>query len=231
MLAWSQRVIDLADGDPAKGNFMFGSPLALAFTGRGIGRYCLGQTGWRDDLEHGLAMARSADPLSYAAIVTYIYFPEIPLGVQRADDRALREVEAASKVAEQSGDDLAVAFARVTLGVALVHRGTAAERERGHMLLAEASDLWVRQRQNLCDLPIVEVLMARERFRHGNRDEAIPLMRAAIDQLVREGQILVWGLAATGVLVETLLDRGDEGDVAEAEAAIDRLATPPNEGG
>ena len=28
-----------------------------------------------------------------------------------------------------------------------------------------------------------------------------------------------------GVLVETLLDRGAEGDVAEAEAAIDRLAT------
>src|SRR6201991_4132243 len=35
----SQRVIDLADGDPSKGNFITGSPLALAFTTRGIGRY------------------------------------------------------------------------------------------------------------------------------------------------------------------------------------------------
>jgi len=34
----------------------------------------------------------------------------------------------------------------------------------------------------------------------------------------------VWGVAATGVLVETLLDRGAESDVAEAEAAIERLA-------
>jgi hypothetical protein len=33
-----------------------------------------------------------------------------------------------------------------------------------------------------------------------------------------------WGLPATGVLVETLLDRGTECDVAEAEAAIERLA-------
>ena len=66
VLRWSQRVIDLADGDPSKGNFIFGSPLAVAFTTRAVARYCLGRPGWRDDLRHGLAMARSADPLSYA---------------------------------------------------------------------------------------------------------------------------------------------------------------------
>ena len=62
VLRWSQRVIDLADGDPSKGNFLFGSPLALAFTTRAVARYCLGRPGWRDDQRHGLAMARSADP-------------------------------------------------------------------------------------------------------------------------------------------------------------------------
>ena len=31
VLRWSQRVIDLADGDAAKGNFIIGSPLAVAF--------------------------------------------------------------------------------------------------------------------------------------------------------------------------------------------------------
>ena len=36
LLRWSQRVIDLADGDPSKGNFLFGSPLALAFTTRAM---------------------------------------------------------------------------------------------------------------------------------------------------------------------------------------------------
>ena len=35
----------------------------------------------------------------------------------------------------------------------------------------------------------------------------------------------------TGVLVETLLERGTEGDVAEAESAIDRLASLPADEG
>jgi hypothetical protein len=46
-----------------------------------------------------------------------------------------------------------------------------------------------------------------------------------------EGRLLVWGIPATGVLVETLLDRGTESDVAEAEAAIERLAAAPADDG
>ena len=42
MLRWSQRTIDLAEGDPSKGNFIFGSPLALAFTTRAAARYWTG---------------------------------------------------------------------------------------------------------------------------------------------------------------------------------------------
>jgi hypothetical protein len=56
-------------------------------------------------------------------------------------------------------------------------------------------------------------------------------MRAAADHLVHEGQLLAWGTPATGVLVETLLDRGTDADVAEAEAAIERLAVAPAEEG
>jgi hypothetical protein len=52
-------------------------------------------------------------------------------------------------------------------------------------------------------------------------------MFAAVDQLIREVQMLLYGPAATGVLVETLLDSGAEDDVAEAEAAIERLAAAP----
>ena len=57
-------------------------------------------------------------------------------------------------------------------------------------------------------------------------------MRAAVDHLVREGQLLGWGVSTTGVLVETLLvERGADGDVAEAEAAITRLAAAPTDDG
>ena len=194
VLRWSQRVIDLADGDPSKGNFIFGSPLALAFATRAMARYCLGRPGWRDDLRHGLAMARSADPMSYATVVTYVYLAGIPIGVLRPDDSAVREIEDALRIAERSGDDFALALARMTLGVALVHRQTDPERDRGQKLLAEVSDVFLRRRHNLGELPMVNVYLARERAWRGDRDDAIPLMRAAVDHLFREGQLLAWGI-------------------------------------
>ncbi len=226
-LRWSQRVIDLADGDPSKGNFMIGSPLALAFTTRALGRYCLGRPGWPEDLRHGVAMARNADPLSYAIVVAYVYFPGIPLGVLAADDRAMRELENALRIAERSSDDMALVFAGAIPGLALVHRHTDAERDRGQKLLEEVSDVILHRGHSLSELRLINVYVARERARRGDRDEAIPLMRAAVDELVREGQLLSWGIPATGVLVETLLDRRAEGDVAEAEAATERLAAAP----
>jgi hypothetical protein len=231
VLRWSQRVIDLADGDPSKGNFLFGSPLALAFTTRAMGRYCLGRPGGRDDLRHGLDMARSADPMSYATVVAYVYWAGIPLGVLAADDRAMREIEDALRFAERSGDDLAVSNARATLGMALIHRHTDAERDCGHKLLAEVAEVFLRQGHNQTELPMINVYLARERARCGDPDGAIPLMRAAVDHLFREGQLLAWGVPATGVLVETLLERGTDADVAEAEAAIERLATAPADEG
>jgi len=231
VLRWSQRVIDLADGDPSKANFIFGSPLAVALTSRAIARYCLGCPGWADDLRQGLTMARSADPMSYATVVAYVYFAGIPMGVLRSDDSAVREIEDARQIAERSGDDLAVAFTRATLGLALVHLHAAAERDRGHKLLKEVSDVFLHRGHNLSELPILDVYSARERARRGDRDDAIQVMRAAVDDLSRDGRLLLWGIPATGVLVTTLLDRGADGDVAEAQAAIERLAAAPTDGG
>jgi class 3 adenylate cyclase len=231
VLRWSQRVIDLANGDPLKGNFIIGSPLAHALTTRAMARYCLGRPGWRDDVREALAMGRETDAVTYVRVVMYVYLVAIPGGVLAADDGAVREIEAALQVAERSSDDVALAHARVTLGVALVHRPTAAEHHRGQELLAEVSDVFQRQEHNLAELAIVNVYLARERTRRGDRDDAIPLMRAALDDLVREGKVLAWGIPATGVLVETLLERGSDGDVAEAEAATERLAAAPADDG
>jgi hypothetical protein len=230
VLRWSQTVIDLAEGDASKGNFVFGSPLALAFTSRAVARFCLGRLGWRDDQRHGLAIARSADPLSYATVVIYVY-AGIPFGVLTPTDSVVHEIEDAVRIAEQSADDLAVDFTRWTLGCALVHRQTAAERHAGEKLLAEVGKEYLRRKHNLCDLPMVNVYLARERARRGDRDEAIQLMRAAADHLFREGHLLGWGIPATGVLVETLLDHGTDAGVVDAEATIERLAAAPADEG
>jgi class 3 adenylate cyclase len=231
VLRLSQTVIDLANEDPSKGNLLVGSPLAVAYTTRAIARCCMGRPGWRDDQRQGLAMARSIDPVSYAAVVSFVYAVGIPNGVVRSDDSAIREIEDYLRIAERSGDDLALANAQVALGIALVHRDTAAERDRGQLLLAEVGDVFVRRGHNLSDLPLVNVYVARERARRGARDEAIPLMRAAVDHLFREGRLLVWGVAATGVLVETLLNHRAESGMVESEAAIERLAAAPVDGG
>lgn len=226
-LRWSQRSIDLADGDPFLGNLIFGCPLAIAFATRGYALYCLGRPGWQADVRRGVEMARTADSFSYATTVAYVYFPSIPHGVLVADNKTVQEIEDALRIAERSGDDMAVSFAGVLLGLALVHRHTEAERDRGQKVLAEVADVFLRGQHNLSELRLVDVYVARELARRGERDDAIPLMIAALDDMIREGQLLAWGIPATGVLVETLLDRGAEGDEARAESAIDRLAAAP----
>ncbi|OBH99448.1 adenylate/guanylate cyclase domain-containing protein [Mycobacterium sp. E2733] len=231
MLRLSQRVIDLAAGDPAKGNLLFGSPLALGFAQRAIARYALGRSGWQEDLRRGLAVAHGADSLSYVTLVSYVYSAGIPSGALRPDDSAVREIEDALTIAERSGDNLQLGFAWLTLGLALVHRHTDSERDRGQELLAEVHEVFLRGGHFLCDLPLLDAYVAREAARRGDRDLAIPQMCAAVDHLARGGQMLSWGIPTTGILVETLLDRGTERDVAEAESAIERLAVAPADGG
>src|SRR5262249_29215004 len=75
-------------------------------------------------------------------------------------------------------------------------------------------------------VPVTDVMAGHERARQGDRDGAIPVMREAVDELDRAGQ-LGYGVRATGALVETLVERGTEGDLAEAQDAIERLAELP----
>lgn len=115
---------------------------------------------------------------------------------------------------------------QATIAARIDRLGSAAK----HALVAAAvSDVFARHSHNLGDRPLVNVYVAREGARRGDHDDALQLMRASIDRLVREGQLLAWGIPATGVVVETLLELGTESEVAEAEAAIERLAGAPTE--
>jgi hypothetical protein len=109
------------------------------------------------------------------------------------------------------------------LGVALLSRDAAADRHRGLELLGQARGMALRRQAGLQMLPVIELWVARERARGGDRDAAIAVMRKAVDELYQAGR-LGYGVWGTGVLVETLLERGTEGDLAEAQVAIDWLA-------
>ena len=79
-------------------------------------------------------------------------------------------------------------------------------------------------------VPVVDIQIAKERLRTGDLDGAIELSRAVIDDLFSRGEMIYRG-PPTSILVEALLRRNADGDVQQAQAAIDRLAAVPTEPG
>jgi hypothetical protein len=229
-LHWSQTVIDLAEREPAKGPSIINSPLTMALAHalatRGSARCALGDRGWRSDLDQAVAKARSIGPLALGSIISYSYGLAISSGVLLANDAVLRDIEEALAFVERASDDLALGLARFTLGIALVHRDSPADRERGLELLGQVRDMCLQGRFYLSLLAVVDMCTTRERATRGDRDGAIPPLRDVVDDLFHAGQLRTC-IGATALLVETLLERDAEDDVAEADAAIERLAAAP----
>jgi hypothetical protein len=142
----------------------------------------------------------------------------------RADDSAVRAIEEAVQTAQRASSDIALIFAEYSLGGVLLSRDTAADRHRGLELMVQARE-WQRERMPSL-VPVTEIMAARERARGGDRDAAIPVLRTAVDELHQEARP-GYGVRGTDALVETLLERGTEGDLAEAKELIDRLANLP----
>jgi hypothetical protein len=223
VLRWSQTVIDLAGGDPTKGaGFGMGSPLATALAFRGSARWWLGRPGWRQDLRDAVAMARLSTPETLASVVAWTYGFAMQYGVLRADDSAVRAIEEAVQTAKGSSNVVALSLAEYTLGIALLSRDAAADRHRGREVMMQNRDIWLRERAVFM-VPVADLWAARERARRGDRDAAIAVMCQAVDDLHQAGR-LGFGVWGTSILVETLLERGAEADLAEAHDTIGRLA-------
>jgi hypothetical protein len=220
LVRWSQTVIDLADGDPVKGaGFGMGSPLAVALAFRGVTRWWLGRPGWRQDFDNAVTAARNSDPTTLVLVVGWCH-SGIVYGVLRADDSALRACEESLRIAHRDSSDTARNFAEYMLGLVLLYRDDATERGRGLELMVRARD-WQRERIPSL-VPVTEVWIAQEMARR-DRDKAIEAMRTAVDDMPlaeRPG----YAFYGTSMLVEALLERAAEGDLTEAQEAIDQLA-------
>ena len=225
VLRLAQRMIDLADGDPTKGNVILGSPLTFAITLRGVARWCLGVAGWRDDLDRGAEMAKSSYPTMLSGMMWRKYVFAIPNGVLLPDGTALSDTAETLATAEQSGDDLALDLARTARGVALVHQD-GQQREAGLALLTTTRERAKNARFAQTALPIVDLHIAMAELRLGDVDGAIESARA-VEADVRESGAEIWYAFSTSVLVEALVQRRREADLDEAQAAIDRLAAEP----
>lgn len=228
-LRLSDRLIDLADGDPTKGNLIFGSPLSTAIAMRGHVKMCLGIRGWLDDAATSIAMAAPLDPTSYVFALLWKYVASIPLGALPPDATAMIETAEALRIAESSSDDFVLYMGRLSRGLVLVTRD-GPERETGLDLFAQARNAAVTADFSLSALTIVDPEFAIEKARKGDLDGAIETVRAVVDGAYESGD-MIWRGRATEVLVDLLLRRGSVADQHEAQAAIDRLAAVPTDPG
>jgi hypothetical protein len=226
VLRWSQTVIDWADGDPTKGNLVVGSPLALALVWRGVARFWLGREGWRQDLDDAVAMARNVDRATHALVLFWKHGWAITNGVLVADDSAVHELDEALQMAERSGDDTELGLIKYVLGIALGTRDDAADHQRGIELFAQVREMCVQQRFYQSELPAFELHAARDSVLRGDCESAVPVIRRVLNEFLEAGQ-LAYGAVGTTFLVEALLGCGTEGDVAEAQGAIDRASKLP----
>ncbi len=222
----AQRMIDLADGDANKGNFIISSPLAGAIMFRGCARCHLGDPGWRADVEQSTTMVRAYDPTMRALMLLFKY-ALIANGVWLPDAAAVQETAELLEVAERSGDNLTLACARQVHALA---NYDAPHRQDIFALLAAVREAALQERYTLVAAMGVDTWLADEKARAGDVDGAIELSRVVVEQMYACGEVLALPKSIS-TLVSALMSRGDPMDLSEAQSAIDRLAAVPTEPG
>jgi len=227
VLALSQRVIDSAGGDFGKGRMLTVSPLTTAIAYRGLSRCVMGLPGWRDDFARVIEAADDIEAAMRSGALWTVRLVPISNGVLLPDAIALRETAEILAAAEQFGDNFILDMARATRGIIAVHQD-GPERDDGREILTQLVGSDTYHFSN--NLRVIQTHLARENARIGDVDGAIDMVRTTIDELFA-AEAAQWIARATSVLVEALMQRGYEGDLREAQAAIDRLASYPTEPG
>jgi adenylate cyclase len=227
-LRLAQQVIDLADGDPVKGNVIVESPLAVATMWRAAARACVGYPGWKDDLEHGTAICRKFAPVGYPVLLLNKY-GVIANGALLPDETTLDETAGAFELAQRFGEDVALECARAVHGLILVQQSSE-ERWEGVELLARARDAALQQRSFMIVVPMIDMEFAKEKARTGDCKGAIEMARAVVEDEFVSGEMIFRG-AAVATLVESLLQRRTDADIQEAHAVIERLAAAQGDEG
>ena len=150
-------------------------------------------------------------------------------GLRRAVERdEVAVARALHHRAAESGEDITLFGAGINRCIVLVHRG-GPERAEGVELLMQVRARGLNKGFSGQGSPVADIYIASEKARSGDFDDAIGQIRqVVVDDFYGSGGS-IWSGLATTVLVEALMARGADGDLAEAEAAIDRLAGVPTD--
>jgi adenylate cyclase len=128
-------------------------------------------------------------------------------------------------VSARSGDEFALLFARFARGITLVHRDVA-ERQAGFALLAGVREAALQGRFGLTPVSIVATHVAQQKARSGDLDGAIELARTVVDDDLASG-VRGWSAVSTTVLVDALLQRSGDGDLARLRGHMKWAAEMP----
>jgi hypothetical protein len=222
MLRWARAAIDLAGSTQSDESIILGTPLAMYLAFRGVAGWHIGRPGWREDLEQALALSATADAVTRSAVLAYRGVA-IPAGALIANDEEIAEIDRTLQAAEQSAEDIALVLIRMTMGFMLIER-RGRDVARGYKLLAELCEICVKERYVMNIVPALKLYAAQQvGLGGGDIDEAITVARSACAD-VFDSANFANAHTGTAIFVETLLARGAERDLAEAESAIERLA-------
>jgi adenylate cyclase len=218
----SRRIGDDTDADPRRGNFLIDSPVTVALMMRAAAGMCQGIPGWRAEVDRAVPMCAELEPGIRAALMLYVYAIGVANGLLLPDAAMLRESAEALRVAEERGDEFALALARF-LGGLILAQCDGPRRAEGFELLAQSRETALRDRVNQAALQQLKVERAKEEARTGDLDAAVAGLRAVVEEQFRSDAVMFLGSGVTA-FVEALLQRGGVDDVSEAAAVIEQLA-------
>ena len=227
----AQRVIDLLEGDATKGTIPgLGSPLGMAHLYRGLAASCFGRGGWRGDLQRAMGMQRDVDPNPAAVVIplAHAYAFGFLTGTISADQAALRETADTLQLAEECGNDVGLALARVSRALALIRQQDVDQGVCWELLRAGREALL--RHNNVLGVLVADIGIAERATAAGDFDTAIEITQQVLATLFDSGEVLGRAVAFTA-LVEALLARAAPGDPRSAKDAVERLAAVPVEPG
>lgn len=226
VLRVGQRIIDLAEGDPLKGNIIIESPLAVARVIRAVAGAYAGEAGWKSELDSGMDLCRQVAPVGYPIMLMYKYTCVVN-GTLSPSAITLQQTSEAFDSAQRSGDDWTLESALALKGLVLLLQD-GPEKAEGFELLARARDAAVGERSSMVYVIQIDREIASEMMRRGDTNGAVEMLRRIVNEDYNTGDVaLLWPILDP--LVEALLRRGTPADIREAQAAVDRFATAPRD--
>jgi adenylate cyclase len=217
----SRRVIEMTGGDPRMGNLVIESPLALASIFHAAARMCLGEAGWREDLDDSAKMARQYLPVGLPTSMIWTYAYGVMAGAVSADATAVKETAEMYEGAVERSDDSALESARFLVGFTLAQQD-GSDRAHGLSILAEVRDAPAK-RYIAVFSDFADIEFAKEAARAGDLAAAIATMEAVLENDRARGGSALAGCVVEA-LVEMLLARGLDTDIDNAQKNVDRLS-------